>query len=88
MSTEINPENEQFIESAVASGDFASRDDVLNEALRVLRQRRQTATANGQPPELSKQQWVDEFRAWVASQDDIQSVADDSRESIYAGRGE
>ena len=32
--------------------------------------------------------WVAEFRAWVASHPRLDYVADDSRDSIYAGRGE
>jgi hypothetical protein len=34
------------------------------------------------------QQWKAEFNAWVAGQKPLPHVADDSRESIYAGRGE
>jgi len=37
MSTEINPENEQFIQIAIANGDFESRDDILNGAMGRLR---------------------------------------------------
>jgi hypothetical protein len=37
---------------------------------------------------LKADSWMDEFHAWVASHPRLDYVADDSRESIYAGRGE
>lgn len=36
----------------------------------------------------SVEAWSREWRAWVASHAPLPIVADDSRESIYAGRGE
>jgi hypothetical protein len=39
-------------------------------------------------PELSAEQWVAEWRAWVESRPIRPVIADDSRESIYEGRGE
>jgi hypothetical protein len=44
--------------------------------------------AEGSPRPLSAEEWVAEFRAWAASHPTRTTVADDSRESIYAGRGE
>ncbi len=35
---------------------------------------------------LKRDQWIKEFRAWVASHPRLDYLADDSRESIYAGR--
>jgi hypothetical protein len=40
------------------------------------------------PPELSAEQWIAEWRAWVESRPIRPVIADDSRESIYEGRGE
>ncbi len=37
---------------------------------------------------LEADQWLKEFRAWVASHPRLDYLADDSRDSIYAGRGE
>jgi hypothetical protein len=34
------------------------------------------------------QQWVDDFHRWAESHRRLPHEADDSRESIYAGRGE
>ncbi len=36
----------------------------------------------------NSQEWLRAFQAWVDSHSDVTAVADDSRESIYAGRGE
>jgi hypothetical protein len=37
---------------------------------------------------LSPEQWVADFRVWAKSHRRLPHEADDSRESIYAGRGE
>ena len=37
---------------------------------------------------LNTDQWMKEFSAWVASHPRLNYLADDSRDSIYAGRGE
>jgi antitoxin ParD1/3/4 len=39
MSTELTPENEQFVCEAVQAGSYTSREAVLDEALTLLRQR-------------------------------------------------
>jgi len=40
------------------------------------------------PADIAYDQWVAEFDAWVASHKPVGHFVDDSRESIYAGRGE
>jgi plasmid stability protein len=40
------------------------------------------------PAALSPEEWAAQFRAWVASHQRLPALADDSRESIYEGRGE
>jgi hypothetical protein len=37
---------------------------------------------------LSAEEWEREWRAWAASHKPLPYVADDDRDSIYAGRGE
>lgn len=37
---------------------------------------------------LSPTQWSEEWHAWAASHRKLDHVVDDSRESIYSGRGE
>ena len=40
------------------------------------------------PATLPAEEWATQFRAWVASPRPLPAPADDSRESIYEGRGE
>lgn len=42
---------------------------------------------NGHSPQ-ELEEWLAEFRQWVSSHPPLPDEADDSRESIYAGRGE
>jgi hypothetical protein len=44
--------------------------------------------ASVRPEDLSAEEWVAKFRAWVDSQPRRDVIADDSRESIYEGCGE
>jgi hypothetical protein len=65
----------------------------LENFLATLAQRwaDENGVANEQPTlpaEKTPEQRVAELRAWVASHAHITAVADDSRESIYEGRGE
>ncbi|MDZ8221694.1 MULTISPECIES: type II toxin-antitoxin system ParD family antitoxin [unclassified Nostoc] len=41
MYIQIKPELEQFIQAQLASGRFASADDVINEAFKLLQEREQ-----------------------------------------------
>jgi hypothetical protein len=48
----------------------------------------ESVRAESTPPPRSAEQWEAEWRAWAAGHASLPTVADDSRESIYAGRGE
>ena len=39
MSSDLSPQNEQFIEDSVASGAFPNRGEALNQAVDLLKQR-------------------------------------------------
>lgn len=41
MSNNITPENEQFIQYELASGTFRSREQLLDEAVRLLKRHRE-----------------------------------------------
>ncbi|HVC95656.1 MAG TPA: hypothetical protein VND64_18325 [Pirellulales bacterium] len=41
MNTDISPENEQFIQFAIAKGDFQDRRAALDEAVALLKRRQQ-----------------------------------------------
>ena len=84
---ETSLENDQFIDEIVAKGRFKSRHDAINEAICLLRneirQNSQTPAAS-----LTAEEWCERFETWAASHRDLPHEADDSRESIYSGRGE
>lgn len=83
---EISSENQTFIEGLVASGRFASREEAIDEAVRRLRTELE---ADGTPAtQLSAAEWCEWFERWAASHRALSWKADDSRESIYADRGE
>lgn len=84
---DLSVENEQFIAEVLASGRFASRHDAMNEAVRLLRGE---LHENGQthPNSLTAAEWCQWFETWAASHRELPHEADDSRESIYSGRGE
>lgn len=41
MSNDLSPENEQFIAHALESGAYASRNALLDDAIRLLKRRRE-----------------------------------------------
>ncbi len=83
----LPPETEAKLrERAAAAGkdptSFAL--EALQEKLAVLDDDK---VINGQN-ELPKDQWIARLRQWAASHRRLSYEADDSRESIYEGRGE
>jgi hypothetical protein len=48
----------------------------------------ESGAAKPSPAELTPEQWSAEWRAWAASHRALPGEVDDSRESIYEGRGE
>ena len=86
MAMNVSPNNEQFLNDLVASGQFPSQDEALTAAVRLLQQ--QTArdgSAEGEilPPEP----WRREFDRITESRTGGNPRMDDSRESIYGDRG-
>ena len=49
---------------------------------------KEEAAKSPPPPEMSAEEWIAEWRAFVDSRPIRPVIADDSRESIYEGRGE
>lgn len=58
----------------------------LREAIDEQLQAVEPAMSSG--AEVSPQIWAEEFRRWAAGHRRLPREADDSRESIYEGRGE
>jgi hypothetical protein len=54
----------------------------------IKRLAEQTVTGGPAAPAIPPESWEAEWRAWAAGHRALPSVADDDRESIYAGRGE
>ena len=78
----LSPETEaRLLQQAASTG---KRPDEL--ALHVLEEK--LATDPAVPQVQTPQQWVADFRRWAESHRRLPIEADDSRESIYAGRGE
>lgn len=81
---EVKPETAEML-AAQARSRGLSVDDYLRTLL---------PPANGdfdQQPlyqSATPEEWVRAFREWAASHPALPAIADDSRESIYQGRGE
>lgn len=86
MATPVSAENEKIIREAVIDGHFENSKQALDEAIELLRERIEDDQSNGRilPPD----EWIIEFTAWARSHRPRDSKLDDSRESIYEGRGE
>lgn len=95
MVTGLTPDNQQFLIQAVATGVYKSQEEALNDAVLALRK---STEANlppvGGPPRSqdatreSTEAWIARVRAWSERHPAVEGFVDDSRESIYEGRGE
>ncbi len=85
MNLQLTEENETFIKEAVRNGRFGSDDAVINEALRLLRDTEEDQATDAP---LAQDEWEAEFSAWARGHRTLDRPADDSRETIYSGRGE
>jgi len=85
MAMNISPENEKLLDEAVASGQYKSQDEALTEALRLLRENGNHGEARNR---LASGEWRRKFERHLASTPKTAArTVDDSRESIYEGRG-
>jgi hypothetical protein len=78
----LPPETEAKLKEQAAATGQAPEE----LALRALEE--QLASAAQSPSALSADDWVADIRAWAESHRHLPGDADDSRETIYAGRGE
>jgi Arc/MetJ-type ribon-helix-helix transcriptional regulator len=78
-------ENEQVLEALVASGRFPSRQDALDEAVRLLRQEVQ-ANGHAASDALTAVEWCERFEKRASGHRALKRPADDSRETIYSDR--
>lgn len=85
----LSAENAAFLNDVVSSGQFPSREAAIDAAVKLLRAESQPAKLiPSQDDQQSIEDWCNRFDAWADSHQRLESEADDSRESIYAGRGE
>lgn len=83
----IPPELEALLARQAKSSGKAPEDI----ALRVLKEQlacEALSTASPMTEELAAEEWISDVRSWVEGRRKLDREADDSRESIYAGRGE
>ena len=83
LTLSFPPETEARLrERAAASGKDV--ETIVREAV----DQTLAAEANTPRSDRSAEEWVAEFMTWVNSHPPVTHFVDDSRESIYAGRGE
>jgi hypothetical protein len=88
MTIQLNPEQEHVIGQAIQAGLIANADDILDVGIDAIRQRLQSMVGSGE--QLSTEQWLREFKAWVHSHSTTTPLLPDeaiSRDSIYGVRG-
>ncbi len=64
ISVKLGPERESFVQQRVASGQFASADDLVNEAVRLMEERQRSiaslsADIQAGFDSLEQGRWVD-----------------------------
>jgi len=85
MTIHVSKDVESYINAAVQSGRFESADEMIARLIQEDARRSQTRAGS---PQESPDQWADRLQAWVDTHPSRPITIDDSRESIYAGRGE
>ncbi|MBC1241223.1 type II toxin-antitoxin system ParD family antitoxin [Nostoc sp. 2RC] len=85
MYIQIKPELEQFIQAQLATGRFASADDVINEAFKLLQEREQRIEELRQKialgtEQIAKGQVTDGEVVFARFQEKIRKIAEESSE--------
>lgn len=81
---EIKPETAELL-AAQARAHGLSVDDYVRS---LLPRTNEEVDDNPLYQSTTPEEWVSAFREWAASHPPLTVIADDSRESIYQGRGE
>jgi Arc/MetJ-type ribon-helix-helix transcriptional regulator len=82
MLNELSPDNELFLNQAVANGAFATREEALNQAVQALREKSAEAGA-GNRRRMSTEESIRDLQEWSARHRPVHTFVDVSRESIY-----
>jgi Arc/MetJ-type ribon-helix-helix transcriptional regulator len=89
MTIHLPVDLEASINDEVQSGRYASADEVVALAVRsFLCQKKAGQPVPGASSQESPDQWAERLQAWVDTHPSRPIEFDDSRESVYAGRGE
>ena len=85
MAMSISPENERLLNDVVASGRFKNPDEAMTEALRLLKDNGTEKNTSVQ----SQDEWRKKLEKHLSSiPKTTAKFLDDSRDTIYKGRGE
>jgi hypothetical protein len=87
LNIPLSPDKEAKLRERAAAAGKDVTEYVLSVVEEDLAMAESAAPLHADTP-LKTDQWMKEFRAWVASHPRLNYLADDSRDSIYAGRGE
>lgn len=85
MTLNVSKDVEIFINAAVQSGRYASAAEMI--AKLVEEDARQARSHAGEPQD-APEAWMRRLQTWVDTHPTRPLTIDDSRENIYAGRGE
>ena len=85
MTLNVSKYVENFINAAVQSGRYASPDEMI---ARLVMEDSWRAQPRAELPQDSPQKLALRLQAWVDTHPSRHVNIDDSRETIYAGRGE
>lgn len=85
MTIHVSKDAESAINAAVQRGLFASADEMIEK---LVREFAATAQARTTVAPESADHWAHRLQAWVNAHPPRALTIDDSRESIYSGRGE
>ena len=75
------------LEARLRERAAASGKDIEGFVREAVEEKLLAAESTG-PEGKTREQWAAEFKAWIESHKPVTHFVDDSRESIYAGRGE
>ena len=84
MTVNLSPE----IESKVRERAAASGQDVEAFVLQAIAEKLADADSHASPASRSQEEWKKKLQALIDLHPVVTHFVDDSRESIYAGRGE
>jgi len=88
VTIDLAPETERRLREKAAKAGQTIEDHLRQLAEESAGSARGASEPSTGPADRTPEERVAEWLAWVASHRDQTLVADDSRESIYAGRGE